>query len=120
MKQKKIGIINRAATYGNTQGREALDLTLALSAFNESLSVFFINDGVYQLLINQHPEHILQKNFSPLFKMLSLYEVNNIYVCAEALRQRNLHVSDLLIDVCILDKAQLIQKLAEQNQLLSF
>ena len=120
MKQKKIGIINRVPAHGSAYAREALDLTLALSAFNESLSVFFIGDGVYQLLIEQRPEKILQKNFSPLFKMLALYDVDNIYVCTQALAQRDLQIKDLLIEVSVLDKHQLQQKLALQDQLLSF
>ncbi|AGH82333.1 intraceullular sulfur oxidation protein of DsrE family protein [Psychromonas sp. CNPT3] len=120
MKQKKIGIINRAASHGSAQGREALDLTLALSAFNESLSVFFMGDAVYQLLIGQDPDEILQKNFAPLFKMLALYDVENIYVCAEALAARHLQTKDLLIEVSVLDKHQLQQQLARQDQLLSF
>ena len=49
MAEKEIGIINRSSPHGRAQGRESLDLTLALSAFNESLSLFFIGDGVYQL-----------------------------------------------------------------------
>ena len=48
MKEKKVGIINRSAAHGFATGRESLDLTLAMSAFNESLSLFFIDDGVFQ------------------------------------------------------------------------
>jgi len=120
MSEKKIGIINRCAPHGTAQGRESLDLTLALSAFNESLSVFFIGDAVYQLLEGHQPNDILQKHFQPLFKMLDLYDVENIYVCATALQQRGLTEDKLLIDVTVLDDAQLKNKLALQDQLLSF
>jgi len=120
MSEKKIGIINRSAPHGSVQGRESLDLTLALSAFNESLSLFFIGDAVYQLLEGHQPNDILQKNFQPLFKMLDLYDVENIYVCAQSLQQRAIQEDALLIDVTVLDTPQLKIKLASQDQLLSF
>jgi len=120
MIEKKIGIINRSLPHGSALGRESLDLTLAMSAFNESLSLFFINDGVYQLLDGHNPTDSLQKHFQPLFKMLELYDVENIYVCEQSLLQRAIEQSDLLIDVTLVDEQQLKTKLALQDQLLSF
>lgn len=120
MIEKKIGIINRSQPHGSAQGRESLDLTLALSAYNESLALFFIGDGVYQLLDGHSPEDILQKHYQPLFKMLEMYDVEQIYVCRTSLEERSLTVEQLLIDVTVLDKQQLQAQLAEQDQLLSF
>ena len=120
MSEKKIGIINRCLPHGTAQGREALDLTLALSAFNESLSLFFIGDAVYQLFDGHNPSDILQKNFQPLFKMLDLYDVENIYVCEQSLQERCIKQENLLIDATALNATQLKTKLALQDQLLSF
>lgn len=120
MAEKKLGIINRSLPHGCVNGRESLDLTLALSAFNESLSLFFIGDGVYQLLKGHSPQAILQKHFQPLFKMLELYDVENIFVCSNSLKQRALTPEQLLIDVTLLDVQQLQAKLLLQDQLLSF
>ena len=120
MAEKKIGIINRSAPHGRAAGRESLDLTLALSAFNESLSVFFIGDGVYQLLTGHTTDSILQKNYQPLFKMLDLYDVENIYVCEASLTERDINSDQLLIAVTLLDEQALQAVLTEQDQLLSF
>jgi tRNA 2-thiouridine synthesizing protein C len=120
MSEKKIAIINRTLPHGSAQGRESLDLTLAMSAFNESLSLFFLADGVYQLLDGHNPNDILQKHFQPLFKMLELYDVENIYVCEQSLLQRTITAEQLIIDVTLLDEEQIKTKLAMQDQLLSF
>jgi len=120
MTEKKVGIINSRSPHGQANGRESLDLTLAMSAFNESLSLFFIQDGVYQLLAGHAPEGILQKHFQPLFKMLEMYDVENIYVCAHSLQARGLSSDMLSIDVLALDKEQLQANLTLQDQLLSF
>tara|TARA_R110001583_G_scaffold22238_3_gene83566 strand:- start:4836 stop:5198 length:363 start_codon:yes stop_codon:yes gene_type:complete len=120
MSEKKIGIINRCSPHGSALGRESLDLTLAMSAFNESLSLFFIGDGVYQLLDGHNPSDILQKHFQPLFKMLELYDVENIYVCEQSLLQRALEKQQLLIETSVINKNELKTILAQQDQLLSF
>jgi tRNA 2-thiouridine synthesizing protein C len=120
MPEKKIAIVNRSASYGSTNGRESLDALLALAAFNSSLSVFFIGDGIYQLIKNQDPRVILQKNYQPVFKLLDLYDVKNIYVCEDSLQRRNISKDDLVIKVAILSNKQLKQKLGQQDQLLGF
>ncbi len=120
MSEKKIGIINRCLPHGNTQGRESLDLTLAMSAFNESLSLFFIGDGIYQLLAGHNPAESLQKHYQPLFKMLELYDVENIYVCKHSLLKRAITAEQLMIEVTVMDSNQLKSQLALQDQLLSF
>ena len=120
MAEKKIAIINRRMPHGSAQGRESLDLTLALSAFNESLSLFFMGDGVYQLVNGHSPDAILQKHYQPLFKMLALYDVENIYICKASLEQRGLTTDKLLIQGTLLDNAQIQAKLAQNDQLLNF
>jgi tRNA 2-thiouridine synthesizing protein C len=75
---------------------------------------------VYQLVDGHTPEDILQKHYQPLFKMLERYDVENIYVCSGALKQRCLTSDMLMIDVTLLDTKELQQKLAQQDQLLSF
>ena len=118
--EKKIGIINRQAPLGKTDAREALDLTLALSAFNESLSIFFIGDGVYQLVSKHQADLVLQKDFQPMLKMLDLYDVEQIYVCQKSLSKRNISADDLVIKTTFLMPDEITACLALQDQLLSF
>lgn len=120
MAEKKVGIINSSSPHGRANGREALDLALAMSAFNESLSLFFIDDGVYQLLARHTPGEILQKHYQPLFKMLALYDVENIYVCGRSLSERGLTSEMLVVEAKTVNKQQLQQQLHCQDQLLSF
>ncbi len=91
--------IFRSAPHGSASGREGLDALLAASAVNEELTALFIEDGVYQLLREQQPQQILGRDYAPTFKMLDLYDVEHIYVCAESMAARGLSTEDLLIDV---------------------
>ena len=118
--EKKIGIVNRQAPHGRSHAREGLDLTLALSAYNESLSVFFIDDGVYHLLKKHQADGILQKDFQPMLKMFDLYDIEQVYVCAESLVKRNISVEQLVIKTELLSAEEIKLHLAEQDQLMSF
>ena len=120
MTEKKIAIINRTQGIGDGAARESLDLIFAISALNESISIFFINDAVYQISKHHRCDQILQKQFQPLFQLLKLYEITDIYVCKESLRLRGLEVNPAIISGSLLDKKALQLKLAEQDQLLSF
>ncbi|MDA7746942.1 sulfurtransferase complex subunit TusC [Psychromonas sp.] len=118
--EKKIGIVNRQPPHGSSDAREALDLSLALSAFNESLSLFYIGDGVYQLLAKHKTDDILQKDFQPMLQMLELYDVEQIYVCQTSLELRNISIDQLVIKPILLSIEAISSHLALQDQLLSF
>lgn len=118
--ENKIGIVNRQPPLGSIIAREALDLTLALSAFNESLSLFFIDDGVYQLVGKHEANLILQKNFQPMLQMLALYDVEQIYVCKASLKERGIQVEQLVIKATLLSSHELKEHLNVQHQLMSF
>ena len=118
--EKKIGIVNRQPPHGKSHAREALDLTLALSAFNESLSLFFIGDGIYQLLAKHQADLVLQKDFQPMLQMLALYDVDQIYVCEASLSERNVLIEQLVIKMTVLNADQIKLHLAMQDQLISF
>lgn len=51
---KRIAFVFSTAPHGSASGREGLDALLATSALTEALGVFFISDGVFQLLPGQN------------------------------------------------------------------
>ncbi|MCD9494740.1 sulfurtransferase complex subunit TusC [Photobacterium carnosum] len=114
------GFVFRQPPHGTSSGREGLDALLAASAYSEALSVFFIGDGVLQLVKHQQPEAILSRNYIATFKMLPLYDIENIYVCQQSLTERGLSVDDLLIDVIICSHSELVTALHCCRQILTF
>jgi tRNA 2-thiouridine synthesizing protein C len=87
---KKVAIILSAPPHGNAKGREALDLALAMSDINQ-VSVFFIGDGVFHLLPDQNPQQILMRDYIATFNMLELYDIDDVYVCEDSLKIRNIN-----------------------------
>ena len=116
----EIGFVFRRAPHGCTSGREGLDAILATSAYTENLAVYFIGDGVFQLLKSQKADEILCRDYISTFKMLEMYDVENIYVCEASLQARGLTIEDLLIDVTVLPQAVLAAQLHHCTSLMTY
>lgn len=119
--EKNILFISRHAPYGSSIAREALDAVLAAAAYDQTLSLLFMDDGVFQLLVNQDSSVIGQKSFASMLPVLPLYEVKNIFVHWESLQIRGITEQELSLDsVRIIDNRAVADLLAQQDQLLSF
>ncbi len=92
---KKLMYVNRRAPYGTIYAWESLEVVLVGAAFDQDVSLAFLDDGVYQLTRGQNTEGIGMKNFSAIYSALSDYEVTRIYVEKESLKERGLALDDL-------------------------
>lgn len=88
-----IAFIFTNPSHGNSAGREGLDAVLAMSSLSEKISLFFIGDGVFQLLKNQKSNIILSHNYTDTFGVLSLYSIKNSYICKNSLISRGLDIN---------------------------
>ncbi len=96
MATKKFLYVNRKAPHGTVYALESLEVVLIGAAFEQDVSLAFVDDGVYQLMQNQDTAGIGSKNFSPTFKALGDYDVSKIYVEQESLEKRGLSRGDLM------------------------
>jgi tRNA 2-thiouridine synthesizing protein C len=96
MATKKFLYVNRKAPHGTIYAQESLEVVLIAAAFEQDVSLAFIDDGVYQLMQNQDTAALGSKNFSPTYKALGDYDVNKIYVEQESLELRGLGKDDLM------------------------
>lgn len=118
----KLAFLFRTAPHGNAISREGLDALLAATAFcdEEDIGVFFIDDGVLNLLDGQNPELLLQKDFIRTFKLLDLYDIEQRFVCADSLDQYNLQTEQLIISAEKIDRTSLINKLSQAEKAFTF
>lgn len=118
----KLAFLFRTAPHGNTISREGLDALLAATAFcdEEEIGVFFIDDGVLNVLDGQNPELLLQKDFIRTFKLLDLYDIEQRFVCANSLDQYNLQTEQLIISAEKMDRTSLINKLSQAEKVFTF
>ena len=118
----KLAFLFRTAPHGNAISREGLDALLAATAFcdEEEIGVFFIDDGILNLLDGQNPELLLQKDFIRTFKLLDLYDIEQRFVCADSLDQYNLQTEQLIISAEKIDRTSLINKLSQAEKVFTF
>ncbi len=93
---KKFLYLNRKAPYGTIYALESLEVVLIGAAFEQDVSLAFVDDGVYQLVKGQDTSEIGMKNFSPTYNALGDYDVNKLYVEKESLEARGLTEDDLM------------------------
>ena len=117
---KKFMFVNRKAPYGTIYALEGLEVVLISAAFDQDVSLVFLDDGVYQIVKGQHTKAIDVKNFSPTYRALEGYDIEKLYVLKESLEERGLTVDDLVVDVEVLDAAGMAKLMAEQDVVLSF
>ena len=118
----KLAFLFRTAPHGNAISREGLDALLAATAFcdEEEIGIFFVDDGVLNLLDGQNPELLLQKDFIRTFKLLDLYDIEQRFVCANSLDQYNLQAEQLIISAEKIDRTSLINKLSQAEKVFTF
>jgi len=120
---KKFLYVNRKAPYGTIYALESLEVVLIGAAFEQDVSLVFIDDGVYQLKKGQQTtvdSGIGVKDFSKTYRALEGYDVEKLYVDKKSMEVRGLSIDDLNVDVEVLDDAQMADLMAQQDIILSF
>lgn len=131
---KKFLYVNRKAPYGTIYALEALEVVLIGAAFDQDVSLAFLDDGVFQLVKGQSTDGIGVKNFSPTFRALGDYEVTKLFVEQESLDERGLTADDLqdIIyededddwaekpSIRIVSRSEMADVMADQDVVLSF
>lgn len=99
MKKYKLAFLFTQPPFGSSVSREGLDALLAASAFcdEQEIAICFVSDGVFNLIANQQPEKLLQKDHISTFKLLELYDLNECFICQQSVETRGLTNADWLL-----------------------
>jgi tRNA 2-thiouridine synthesizing protein C len=117
---KKFLYVNRKAPYGTIYALESLEVVLIAAAFDQDVSLAFLDDGVYQIVKGQHTKNLDVKNFSPTYRALEGYDIEKLYVEKESMEARGLTEDDFLVEVKVLTKAEMTDLMTGQDVVLSF
>ncbi len=112
---KKIMHVMRQAPHGTIYTYEGLEMILIMAAYDQDISVAFIDDGVYALKKGQDTEGIEIKGFSKTFGALEGYDVEKLYVDQISLEERGLTENDLVVDVEVLSSAEIGKIMTKQD-----
>jgi tRNA 2-thiouridine synthesizing protein C len=117
---KRFLFVNRKAPYGTIYALEALEVVLISAAFDQDVSLAFLDDGVYQVLAGNDPSGIGMKNFSPTYRALDDYDITKLYVERESLTERGLPEDGFVVPVNVVSRAEMAAIMSQQDVVLSF
>lgn len=118
--KKKFLFVSRKAPYGTFHGRESLDASLMTAAFEQALSVLYLDDGLFMLHKGQQADTIQSQNFSAPFENFATYGIKNVYVDQLSMQARGITTEDLLIDVKILSSEEIVELMDDQDIIISY
>ncbi len=131
---KKFMYLNRRAPYGTIYAWESLEVVLIGAAFDQEVSLMFVDDGVFQIVKGSDTSELDMKNFTPTYRTLGDYGVRHMYVDKQSLEARGLTQDDLIevawedweteeeVDniVEVVDSEQIAKLLEESDVVFSF
>ena len=117
---RRFLFVNRKAPYGTIYALEALEVVLISAAFDQDVSLAFLDDGVYQVLAGNDPSGIGMKNFSPTYRALDDYDITKLYVERESLVERGLSEDGFVVPVNVVSRAEMAAIMSQQDVVLSF
>ena len=117
---KKFMFVNRKAPHGTIYALEGLEVVLVSAAFDQDVSMVFVDDGVYELIKGVNTKGIEVKDFSKTYRALDGYDIEKLYVEKVSMDTRGLTEDDLIVDVTVLDSAEMANLMAEQDVVISY
>ncbi|MFI3219818.1 MAG: sulfurtransferase complex subunit TusC, partial [Methylococcales bacterium] len=104
---KSYLFVLRKPAHNGIYVQEMLDIILTTAAFDQSVSILWLDDAVFQLKNQQQPEVLGMKDTAAMFNSLALYDVTDLYIETESLQQRGLSVNALCLPVQALPRQQI-------------
>ena len=118
--KKRFLFINNKPPYGSLAAKESLDALLMASAFEQTIQVLFLGDGVFQLKKEQVRQAINTKNIASQLTALAVYDITDIFVAEADLTNRGLTADDLILPVKTLSTDEVSHLMNNQDVILSF
>lgn len=117
---KRLLLLIRHSPYGSSLARASIDVALAAAAFEQAVSLLFVGDGVLQLMPEQDSAAHGVRNLGKLLSSLPLYDIEQVYVDAEAAQRYQLDLASAPLDTLALDRQAMARLLADHDHLLGF
>ncbi len=102
--------------YATDSGKEALDMALAFATFDQTVSLLFIDEGVWQLNDSQLPKLVGQKEYTRLFAGLDLYDIEHLYVSQQSSEKFGLEPAQLIGNPSVVDSKSIESLIANHSQ----
>jgi len=122
--------ILRSTPYASSKAQEGVDAVLAVSVFDQAISVLFMDEGVWQLHNHQQSLGIKlesaqaaiesarksRKNIAAQLESFPLYDITKIYVDRKSLKKFSIPKNELILKPTLASD-KVIQNLIAENDI---
>jgi tRNA 2-thiouridine synthesizing protein C len=112
---KRFLFVMQSCPHVGTQLEENLDMILTAASMDQTVSLLFLDDGVFQLLEGQNPAVIGRKHVAPIFQALPLYDVDSFWIELESLQERSLEDRALTLPVQVVARSKVAALMASHD-----
>ncbi|NOU49386.1 sulfurtransferase complex subunit TusC [Pseudoalteromonas sp. JBTF-M23] len=112
---KNVLVISSDSPFDGQKIRDALDTTLIYAAIDQNISWLLKDSAVLALKKQQSAAHIGLKDYFKAIKTLEIYDVEQVYVCADAMQKYQLTEEQLIITALTLTKQQQQSLIQQQD-----
>ena len=113
-------LVFRRGPYAHPGSRGGYDIALAAAAFEQPVSLLFLDDGVWHLVAGQSSGLIDAKSVEKTLASLGLYDIDSLYADEASLWARGLQKQDRPGAVVTVDEARAESLLSEHERVLVF
>lgn len=106
--------------YGHSFAREALDMALATAAFDQKVSIVFLQDAIYQLMVANDAPCVEAKPHTGVINALPLYDIERIYYLEYDRQTRHINEAELAPHAAAISPAALEELMATADRIQSF
>jgi tRNA 2-thiouridine synthesizing protein C len=116
---KQCLFILRHAPHRGRKSQELIDMLLTAAAFEQSIGLLLLDQGVWQLNPGQRPEAAAWPDTAAWLQALPLYGVDTIYVEQESLDACGLNPDALILPVQTIKRSDVKHFLQQQTIIVS-
>jgi len=116
----KLMVVFRTAPYGSIYSFEGLENVLIMGAYDQDVSVLFIDDGVFAIKKGMDNSVTGIKDFSPTFRALEAYDIEKIFIDRTSMEVRGLTLDDFVIEPEVIESDQVEKMMEEQKNFMMF
>lgn len=113
-------VVFRTAPYGSIYSFEGLENVLIMGAYDQDVSVLFIDDGVFALKKGMDNSGTGIKDFSPTFRALEAYDIEKIFIDRNSMAERGISEDDLVIGAEVIEADQVEKMMEDQKNFFMF
>lgn len=106
--------------YSSSTAIDSIEAALAATNIGIRIVYMFVGDGVYQLLNEQHNNIISHKSVYKKLNALPLFDVDLLFAQATAIHDNKISLSEISLNINLIEDAQLVEICAKAQQVLVF